>query len=337
MIDSTEHKKNSSIIMTSRIRLARNVAGMRFANSASPDELTKIYDICFNALSKVRQLKNRVSVKMSEISELGRSMLIEDKLISRELPAGSPASGVCYSTDNHLSAMINEEDHLRIQCMAPGFNLSKCFEVANIIDDTMEDTIDFAFDDQFGYLTCCPTNVGTGMRASVMMHLPALTISGGINSVIDSLGQLGMTVRGIFGEGSKSAGDIYQVSNQTTLGETEENIIERFEQIITDVISKERELRTRIYTSDKYRIEDKLLRSLGELTHAVILSSSEAMNRLSDVRFAIELGIVKNIDLEKINTAMYAILPANIIKNHNLTDPADRDLKRAEIIKEILL
>jgi len=170
-----------------------------------------------------------------------------------------------------------------------------------------------------------------------MVHLPALTISGGINSVIDSLSQLGMTVRGIFGEGSKATGDIYQISNQTTLGETEENILERFEQIITDVMNKERELREKIYNSDKYRIEDKLMRSFGILTNAVILSSAEAMPRLSDVRFAIELGIINDIPLNKLNTAIYAILPANIMKNYNIIDSGERDLKRAEIIKELLL
>ncbi len=331
----TECGKDSDVVLSSRVRLARNIKGIPFPRRATDTQQQQVIDMFKNSVSDSDIKLNYIDI--NSMKDYERQAITECHLISPQMMNNDVKRGVLLSDDSSVSVMINEEDHLRIQCMAPGFNLSKCFEVANIIDDTMEDTIDFAFDDQFGYLTCCPTNVGTGMRASVMMHLPALTISGGINSVIDSLGQLGMTVRGIFGEGSKSAGDIYQVSNQTTLGETEENIIERFEQIITDVISKEKELRTRIYTSDKYRIEDKLLRSLGELTHAVILSSSEAMNRLSDVRFAIELGIVKNIDLEKINTAMYAILPANIIKNHNLTDPTDRDLKRAEIIKEILL
>lgn len=331
----TECGKDSDVVLSSRVRLARNIKGIPFPRKATEEQQQKIIDIFKNSVSDSDIKLNYIDI--NSMKDYERQAITECHLISPQMMNDDIKRGVLLSDDSSVSAMINEEDHLRIQCMAPGFDLEKCFETANKIDDTIEATTDFAFDSQFGYLTCCPTNVGTGMRASVMVHLPALTITGGINSVIDSLGQLGMTVRGIFGEGSKSAGDIYQISNQTTLGETEENIIERFEQIITDVISKERELRTRIYTSDKYRIEDKLLRSLGELTHAVILSSSEAMNRLSDVRFAVELGIVENIDLEKINTAMYAILPANIIKNHNLTDPADRDLKRAEIIKEILL
>ena len=159
--------------------------------------------------------------------------------------------------------------------MAEGFDIQSCLSKANEIDDMIEKKVDYAFDGQFGYLTCCPTNIGTGMRASVMVHLPALTQTRNINSIIDSLSQLGMTVRGIFGEGSKATGNIYQISNQLTLGETEENIIERFEQIIAEVIEKERALRTEIYSRDKYRTEDKLMRSFGILTNAVILSSSE--------------------------------------------------------------
>lgn len=245
--------------------------------------------------------------------------------------------GVFLNEDSSVSILVNEEDHLRIQCMEAGFNIRKCYKTANEADDSLEKTLDFAYDSKFGYLTCCPTNIGTGMRASVMVHLPALTMSGSINSIIDSLGQLGMTVRGIFGEGSKATGNIYQISNQTTLGETEENILERFEQIITEVVDKEREVRKRIYESDKYKIQDMLMRSYGELTNAVILSSAEAMNRLSDVRFAAALGIIKNVDYKKLNTAIYSVLPANIVKNYNITDVTERDLKRAEIVKELLL
>ncbi len=331
----TECGNMSDVVLSSRVRLARNIKGIPFPQKTTEEDQQRIIDICKASIDKSDIKLNFIDI--SAMKEYERQAIAECHIISPQMMNDDVKRGVLLSDDSSVSVLINEEDHLRIQCMAAGFNLSKCFEDANKIDDTIEATTDFAFDNQFGYLTCCPTNVGTGMRASVMVHLPALTISGGINSVIDSLGQLGMTVRGIFGEGSKATGDIYQISNQTTLGETEENILERFEQIITDVINKERELRDAIYSSDKYRIEDKLLRSLGELTHAVVLSSSEAINRLSDVRFAVELGIIKNIDIEKLNTAMYAILPANIIKNYNLTEVTDRDIKRADIIKELLL
>ena len=331
----TECGKESDVVLSSRVRLARNIEGIPFPERATAEEQDKVIEICKNAVFDSDIKLNYIDI--GAMKDYEKQAIAECHIISPQMMDNSIKRGLLLSDDSSVSVLVNEEDHLRIQCMSAGLELDKCFEMANRIDDSLEQTADFAFDSQFGYLTCCPTNVGTGMRASVMVHLPALTISGGINSVIDSLSQLGMTVRGIFGEGSKATGDIYQISNQTTLGESEENILERFEQIITEVIGKERELRTTIYNADKYHIEDKLMRSFGILTNAVILSSAEAMTRLSDVRFATELGIIKDMSLQKLNTAIYAVLPANIVKNYNLTDPTERDLKRAEIIKEILL
>lgn len=172
------------------------------------------------------------------------------------------------------------------------------------------------------------------MRASVMVHLPALTLSGTVNQVIDSLGQLGMTVRGIFGEGSKAVGNLYQISNQLTLGAAEEDILEKFKQIIEEVVEKEREMRKRLLEAQKYKLEDRLMRSLGILKHAVILTSDEAMKRLSDVRLGVELGVIQKLSLETINGVLYEVLPANIMQKYNLSDPTERDLKRAEIVRE---
>ncbi len=331
----TECGRESDVVLSSRVRLARNIEGIPFPERSTQEQQDKVIAICKNAVFDSDIKLNYIDI--GAMKDYEKQAIAECHIISPQMMDNSIKRALLLSDDSSVSVLVNEEDHLRIQCMSAGFELDKCFEMANRIDDSLEQTADFAFDSQFGYLTCCPTNVGTGMRASVMVHLPALTISGGINSVIDSLSQLGMTVRGIFGEGSKATGDIYQISNQTTLGESEENILERFEQIITEVIGKERELRTNIYNADKYHIEDKLMRSFGILTNAVILTSAEAMTRLSDVRFATELGIIKDMSLQKLNTAIYAVLPANIVKNYNLTDPTERDLKRAEIIKEILL
>lgn len=331
----TECGRESDVVLSSRVRLARNIEGIPFPERSTQEQQDKVIGICKNAVFDSDIKLNYIDI--GAMKDYEKQAIAECHIISPQMMDNSIKRGLLLSDDSSVSVLVNEEDHLRIQCMSAGLELERCFEMANRIDDSIEQTADFAFDSQFGYLTCCPTNVGTGMRASVMVHLPALTISGGINSVIDSLSQLGMTVRGIFGEGSKAAGDIYQISNQTTLGESEENILERFEQIITEVIGKERELRTNIYNADKYHIEDKLMRSFGILTNAVILTSAEAMTRLSDVRFATELGIIEDMSLQKLNTAIYAVLPANIVKNYNLTDPVERDLKRAEIIKEILL
>ena len=331
----TESGNNSDVVLSSRIRLARNFKGIPFPLKANEEQQEQVIQKCKTAADASGM--NLKFVDLKPMKDYEKQALAECHLISPQMMDDSIKRGLLLNDDNSICILVNEEDHLRIQCMEAGFNIRKCFEAANQVDDAIEKSADYAFDGQFGYLTCCPTNLGTGMRASVMVHLPALTMTRNINSIIDSLSQLGMTVRGIFGEGSKATGNIYQISNQETLGETEENIIERFEQIISEVIEKEREIRNRIYESDGFRLKDKLMRSFGILTNAVIISSDEAMTRLSDVRFAVELGIIDTIDYKMLNTALYSILPANIIKSYNTLDASDRDLKRAELIKELLL
>lgn len=330
----TESGNASDVVLSSRIRLARNFKGIPFPERANETQQDDIINICRNA-SKSGDIKLNF-VDLNAMEDYEKQALAECHLISPQMMNGNRKRALLLSDDNSVCVLINEEDHLRIQCMEAGFDIKKCFDAANKVDDAIEQNADYAFDAQFGYLTCCPTNLGTGMRASVMVHLPALTMSRNINSVIDSLSQLGMTVRGIFGEGTKASGNLYQISNQETLGETEEYILERFEQIINEVTDKEREMRKSLLKENKFKIQDKLMRSYGVLTNAVIISSSEAMTRLSDVRFAVELGIIKDIDYQKLNTATYTILPANIIKSYNIVNPDDRDLKRAEIIKELL-
>ena len=340
MIDSTEHKKNSSIIMTSRIRLARNVAGMRFANSASPDELTKIYDICFNALSKVRQLKNRVSVKMSEISELGRSMLIEDKLISRELPAGSPASGVCYSTDNHLSAMINEEDHLRIQALGNGMCLKTLWRKLNATDDAIEKNIEYAFSDDFGYLTACPTNVGTGMRASLMMHLPALALTEQMEKIARGLNQLGMVVRGADGEGSDSYGAFFQISNQQTLGMSEDDIIKKIIKFGDKVCEFEINARLKLWQDSPIILQDKISRAIAILKNCKLIDTAEAMEYLSTLRLCADMGLMQDATyaINMLDEVMLDIKPAHIQRKFNIReiDSQERDKVRASYLNSVV-
>lgn len=330
----TESGNECDVVLSSRIRLARNIKGIPFPARADENSQLKVIDICKSAVSDSEVKLDYID--MGSMKDYEKQAIAECHIISPQMMDNSVKRGILLSSDNSISVLVNEEDHLRIQCMAAGFNLDQCFKAANIVDDVIEKHADYAFSEKFGYLTCCPTNLGTGMRASVMLHLPGLTLSGNINSIIDSLSQLGITVRGIFGEGSKATGNIYQISNQTTLGDTEENILERFEQVVCEVIDKEREIRRKMYEADKYGLRDRLMRSYGILTNAVILSSSEAMDRLSDVRFAVELGIAEDIDYKMLNTAIYEVLPANIIKNHNTSTARDRDIKRAEVVREIL-
>lgn len=332
----TEYGTDGDVVLSSRVRLARNVKGVPFPRRANEEQQETVLSLCKEAvLESSSVLKNTVKfIDLSKMEDYEKQAIAERHLISPQMMENDIKRGLLLSDDNKVSILLNEEDHIRIQVMEAGFDLDSCFEQANRIDDLMEETVDYAFDEQIGYLTCCPTNAGTGMRASVMVHLPALTMSRTINQVIDSLSQLGITVRGIFGEGSKATGHIYQISNQLTLGAAEEDILDKFKQIVTEVIDKEREMRRRLYAADQYRLEDRLMRSLGVLRHAVILSSGEAMRCLSDVRLGVDLGVISDVKPQTLNAITYEILPANIMKEYNLSDPTERDLKRAEIVKE---
>lgn len=328
--------KDGDVVLSSRVRLARNLKGIPFPARASEEEQDMVLFRCKEAiLETANPLQNQVNfIDLSVMETYEKQAIAERHLISPQMMDNNVKRGILLSNDNKLSVLLNEEDHIRIQTMAAGFDLDQCFEEANLVDDLIEESVEYAFDNQIGYLTCCPTNAGTGMRASVMVHLPALTLSGTVNQVIDSLAQLGLTVRGIFGEGSKAVGNLYQISNQLTLGAAEEDILEKFKQIIEEVIEKEREMRTRLLQAQKYKLEDRLMRSMGILKYAVVLTSDEAMKRLSDVRLGIELELIKDISLETINSIIYEVLPANIMQKYNLSDPGERDLKRAEIVRE---
>ena len=328
--------KEGDVVLSSRVRLARNLKGIPFPARASEEEQNLVIFKCKEAiLDKETTLQKKVNfIDLSVMEPYEKQAIAERHLISPQMMDNNIKRGILLSDDNKLSVLLNEEDHIRIQTMAAGFDLDQCFEEANRVDDLIEESVEYAFDNQIGYLTCCPTNAGTGMRASVMVHLPALTLSGTVNQVIDSLAQLGLTVRGIFGEGSKAVGNLYQISNQLTLGAAEEDILEKFKQIIEEVIEKEREMRTRLLETQKYKLEDRLMRSFGILKYAVVLTSDEAMKRLSDVRMGIELELIKDISLETINGIVYEVLPANIMQKYNLSDPGERDLKRAEIVRE---
>lgn len=332
----TESGMDGDVVVSSRVRLARNIKGIPFPARADQGQQEEVLARCKEAVTeRGGSLTSTMHyIDLSVMKDYEKQAIAERHLISPQMMDESIKRGLLLSDDNEISILLNEEDHLRIQVMAAGFALDQCFKNVNLVDDLIEESVEYAFDEKLGYLTCCPTNVGTGMRASVMVHLPGLSISGRVNQVIDSLAQLGLTVRGIFGEGSRASGHLYQISNQLTLGVTEEEILDRFKQIIGEVIDKERAMRTRLYEAERFKLEDRLLRSYGILKHAVILTSEEAMKRLSDVRFAVELGLISSMKLESINAITYEILPANIMQRYNISDAGERDLKRAEIVRE---
>ncbi len=340
-----EYGKDGDVVLSSRVRLARNIAGLPFPAAADKKTQEEIIEKAVGALigrddgdraEKIKEMK-LTFIDMANMNTEERQAISECHLISPQFTESNLRRGLVLSSDSRVSVMVNEEDHLRIQCMEAGFAIDKCYATADLIDNFAEEKLDFAFDEDFGYLTCCPTNVGTGLRASVMVHLPGYVLTGKFGELSTTLSQLGLTVRGIYGEGSKGLGNIFQISNQLTLGMTEQDIIDRLKQIVSEVVENERRLRDLIYKNDKYRIEDRVMRSLGILQRAVLMTTDEAMKRLSDLRLGVSLGIIDNVKPETINEITYSILPANIVKNHNTANDFSRDLKRGEIIKSYLV
>ncbi|MBR5154896.1 MAG: protein arginine kinase [Clostridia bacterium] len=319
------------IVLSSRVRLARNIEEIPFGTKMTDNDRSLVIDKCKTALPHLKFIDLQ---KMESIEKLALS---ECHLISPEIANSTHICGLLTNDSCNLCVMLNEEDHIRIQAMCEGFDLESCLKAANDIDDKLEETVNIAFDSRFGYLTCCPTNTGTGMRASVMLHLPALSESGDMEQLIRSLSKLGFTVRGIYGEGSQALGNIYQISNQVTLGISEEETIQKLKQVINEVIEKERSVSRMTFENNKLYLEDKIMRAKGLITNARIMSSSEAMNLLSYVRWGINLGIINDINLETLSEALYQSLPANIAKKYNSATPTERDLKRSEIFRRVLV
>lgn len=326
----TQFGKSGDIVLSSRVRLARNIADLPFASRMTAEQRDDMLERCRGAMPDMKY------IDLDKMSFEEKKALAECHLISPDMANCKEKSGLLTNDDCTLCIMLGEEDHIRIQAMSPGFDLDLCLKNANDADDKLEESIDYGFDERFGYLTCCPTNVGTGMRASAMLHLPALTAAGRIEGIIRSLSKLGVAVRGIYGEGSRADGNIYQISNQVTLGVSEQETVEKLKQVIDEVVQQEREMSRSIYSSGKLQFEDKVMRSFGILTNARLISSGEAMNLISDVRWGINLGIIKNINLEALSELLYATLPAGMVKSFNLTDPTERDLKRAQLCREKL-
>ncbi|KUG05394.1 putative atp:guanido phosphotransferase yaci [hydrocarbon metagenome] len=339
-MDSREASE-SDIVISSRIRLARNLQYITFPyfmNAESGNKaMQDIKDAWENSDSEL--LSGMDLITFDQTSSLDRQILVEKHLISPEHGLSEEAyRGLLVSKDGSIAIMINEEDHLRIQCLLPGLQMGKCFELAQEIDDKLEKSLDFAFDEHRGYLTSCPTNVGTGMRASVMLHLPGIAISGQRTRIFQNINQLGMTVRGLYGEGTEIVGNYVQLSNQITLGQTENEIITNLGIISRQIVEQEKMLRKSLQEEMKYQLEDRVGRAYGILTNARVMSSNEALALLSDVRLGVDLGIIKGISPFIINQLVVAIKPAHLQRRSGGEMEAFiRDVKRAEVIKEILL
>jgi protein arginine kinase len=282
----------SAIVLSTRIRLARNLQDMPFPGWANESQRRDILTRCREAVIALPKMKEGYIFEMKELSELERQVLVERHLISRELSSAKAGAAVVISKDQSCSFMINEEDHLRLQIMKTGFQFKRIWKTTDALDSALEDRVEMAFSSDLGYLTACPTNVGTGLRASIMMHLPGLVISGQMEQVIRGINHLGMTVRGLFGEGSDASGSIFQISNQQTLGETEEDIIARLDKVLHKIVLQEKNARARLIETNRLKLIDKIGRSYGTLRHGYLINSSEAMNFLSLIRLAVDLNLL---------------------------------------------
>jgi protein arginine kinase len=330
-----QSNNNIDVIISSRVRIARNFADIPFPSMMNVEQSKKVLEKTKKAILNTPIGKDFKYINMSELDYFDKYILIEKHLISPQMVQNQLTRGVLISSNEKISIMINEEDHIRIQCILNGEALEKCLEEANNFDTLIEETEKYAYSERYGYLTSCPTNVGTGLRASCMVHLPALVLTKQINSLINSLGKLSVAVRGIYGEGTEAMGNIFQISNQTTLGITENESILNLKNIVKQVVLQERQIRGKILNTNRIGFEDKIFRSLGILSNARVISTSEAVNLLSDVRHGVALNILNNISLEGVDKLITLVQPANILKTYgsNLSDE-ERDIKRAELIRE---
>ena len=328
LTDSASSK--SAIVLMTRVRLARNLAGHSFPGWAKGPQRDQVLEVCRTAVTATPQMKRCFNLTVGDLSELEKQILVERHLISRELSGAKSGAGVVISKDQTFSVMMNEEDHLRIQVLRSGFNLKKAWNAINDFDTALEEHLDFAFSPTFGYLTACPTTLGTGLRGSAMMHLPALVISNQMEKVVRAVNQLGMVVRGLFGEGSDASGSIFQISNQTTLGESEDEIIKRLTSVLQSIIEHELNAREKLLEADAGKLLDKVGRAYGILQNSHLLSSSEAMNLLSLIRLGIDLGAFPDAQRSIIDRLFIEAQPGHLQHvQKGEFEPGQRDVLRA--------
>jgi protein arginine kinase len=330
---------DSDIVLSSRIRLARNIEKFNFPTLSTYEESQEVLHFFETTLAnkKFPKIGRLELLKMNELQPIQKRVLVEKHLISPNLSENAIFGGCLLSENEEVSIMINEEDHIRIQCLFPGLQLGEALEMANKFDNWIEEEVDYAFDEQCGYLTSCPTNVGTGLRASVMMHLPAMVLTQKINRIIPAINHLGLVVRGIYGEGSEAVGNIFQISNQITLGKSEKDIVEDLISVVQQLITQERTTREALYNSSQNQLEDRVFRSLGTLTYSRIIESGETAKCLSDVRLGIDLGIIKDLSRTILNELMILTQPGFLQQYFGgPLRPNERDIRRAALIRERL-
>src|SRR5438876_5345294 len=327
----------NKIVLSSRVRLARNLKGLSFPGWAKKAERVKALEQIRPAVESLTQMSDAFSESMDNLSALDKQILVERHLISREHAAKNAGSGLVLDKGESLCVMINEEDHLRMQSLKPGLQLRQAWMGIDQVDSTLERKLEYAFSPELGYLTACPTNVGTGIRVSAMLHLPALVLAEQINQIIQAVNKLGLAVRGLYGEGTEALGNVFQVSNQMTLGEAETDIVERLNKVLTQLIEHEENARATVLEKKPKMVFNQIGRAYGVLANAHSISSKETMNLLSLTRLGIDLGMFPGIERSLVDELFILTQPAYLQKQFSEKLSAEeRDLIRADMLRERL-
>jgi protein arginine kinase len=329
---------NSDIVISSRIRLARNLARVPFPHWAKKEELEEVSRLAKSAFEQTEPLQGNLFLILEELDSIDKQFLVERHLMSNEHAIRSSQKALLVNEDENVAIMVNEEDHLRIQAMESGFDLDATWNAVNAIDNRLSELLPYAFKKDWGYLTACPTNTGTGMRGSVMLHLPALVMSRQINRVLEAIAKLSFTTRGLYGEGTQASGNFFQISNQVSLGQKEEEILGNIKGVIRQIIEQEQKAREALLAEHREMLEDRIWRSYGTLKNAHIITSNETVELLSMLRVGNDLGIVKDVERGLINELFILTQPAHLQKLENKKlSSNERDVKRAQIIRDKLL
>ena len=326
------------ILISSRVRLARNLLAFPFMSKASEPQRQEIQTTLRTRLQHLKEAPGHLYVDMSEINDVDRQMLLERHLISRQLAAPDGSKGVFITEGEDISVLVNEEDHLRIQAIAPGLQIQECWQKATTVDDELEAGLDFAFSDKLGYLTACPTNLGTGLRVSVMVHLPALQLTGKIDQIKQAAKDMRLAIRGLYGEGTEAFGDFYQISNQTTLGRSEQEIIKEFNDLVVPrILLAEEAARDQLAAENPLLLDDRIGRALGVLQHARLLTAEEALFHLSYLRLGVTMKRISGLDLSAINALFLLSQTAHLQKLEGGTlDENTRKAARAGLLRQKL-
>ncbi len=330
----------ADIVISTRVRLARNIVDFPFLTKAQPRQKTELERLLREKIATAGIAETPTPgaeilyANLQETAALDRLCLVERHLISKDLASGEGDRGVALGRRETVSIMVNEEDHLRIQVLRSGFQPDEAWAQISEIDDRLERLLNYAFSPQFGYLTACPTNCGTGLRVSVMLHLPALVMTKQIEKVFQAVSKINLAVRGFYGEGTHASGDFYQISNQMTLGRGEADILKQLKDVVPQIIKYERSIRETLVAENKKTLEDRVWRAYGMLRSARTITSEETMDLLSAVRMGVNLGLIDNIKIDTVNQLFIQTQPAHLQKlEGRKLDSPERDIARATFIR----